>query len=100
MAKSDLCNRTWINSEVGNTVEYWDNKKMDKPVLVLVHGFGASTKCQWEKQVNVLTEDYRLILQNLYQFGNTNSGSDKNGVDHQVHLVHNLIKHLELNDYS
>ena len=30
----------------GDTIEYWDNE-LDKPVLLLVHGFGASTKFQW-----------------------------------------------------
>lgn len=100
MEKSDLTKSIWINSEVGDTVEYWDNKKMDKPVLVLVHGFGASTKYQWAKQVKVLTENYRLILPNLYQFGNTKPGSEKCGVEDQVDLVHSLIEFLELREYS
>lgn len=100
MAKSNLKNTIWINAEVGDTVEYWDNKNMDKPALVLVHGFGASTKYQWAKQVKVLTEDYRLILPNLYQFGKTKPGSEKNGVEDQVNLIHSLIEHLELKEYS
>ncbi|MFT6245252.1 MAG: pimeloyl-ACP methyl ester carboxylesterase [Salibacteraceae bacterium] len=100
MANSDLIKSIWINSEVGDTVEYWDNKNMDKPVLVLVHGFGASTKYQWAKQVKVLTENYRLILPNLYQFGNTKPGSEKYGVDDQVNLVHSLTEYLKLKKYS
>ncbi|MEJ6600414.1 MAG: alpha/beta hydrolase [Crocinitomicaceae bacterium] len=100
MDKSDLTKSIWNNSQVGDTVEYWDNKKMDKPVMILVHGFGASTKYQWSKQVKVLTDDYRLILPNLYQFGNTKPGSEKFGVDDQVDLVHSLIEHLGLKEYS
>ena len=100
MAKSDLTETIWINSEVGDTIQYWDNHNINKPTLILIHGFGASTKYQWYKQVKVLTDDYRLILPNLYQFGNTKPGSEKYGVDDQVDLVHSLIEHLDLSEYS
>ena len=34
----------------GDTVEYWDNR-LEKPPLVLLHGFGATTRYQWFRQV-------------------------------------------------
>jgi pimeloyl-ACP methyl ester carboxylesterase len=100
MGKADLVKAIWINEAVSDTVEYWDNKKLDKPVMVLVHGFGATTKYQWDKQVKMLSENYRLVLPNLYHFGKTRPGSEKYSVADQVDLVHNLIMHLEIEDYS
>ena len=43
-----------LNKKVinGDTIEYWDNET-DKPALVLVHGFGATTRFQWFKQVEM-----------------------------------------------
>lgn len=100
MKNADLVKTTWINSEVGDTIEYWDNNKLDRPTMVLVHGFGATTKYQWEKQVKMLREDYRLILPNLYHFGNTRPGSEKFDIDDQVELIESLVNHLEIDEFS
>jgi len=100
MKRADLVKTTWINAEVGDTIEYWDNNKTNKPALVLVHGFGATTKYQWDKQVKMLSEDYRLILPNLYHFGNTRPGSDKFSIGDQVDLVESLVNHLKIDEFS
>ncbi len=83
----------------GDTVEYWDNHA-DKPVILLVHGFGATTKYQWFKQVEWLSEHYRVVMPNLFYFGNTRPGVDRYTVADQVELVHHLVQHLEITNYT
>jgi len=83
-----------------DTIEYWDNKRMDKPTLLLIHGFGASTKYQWYKQVEYLASNYRVIMPNLLYFGNTLPGSPAYAVSDQVQLVDNLMDHLGISKYS
>lgn len=100
MTKAQLVNSTWVNDSNNDTVEYWDNLAIDKPTLILVHGFGASTKYQFSDQVKMLSEEYRLVLPNLYQFGNTRPGSEKCAVTDQVDLVNSLINHLNIDSFS
>jgi pimeloyl-ACP methyl ester carboxylesterase len=99
MHRASLAINTWVDTVTGDTIEYWDNNS-DKPAMVLVHGFGASTKYQFSDQVKVLSEKYRLILPNLYHFGNTRPGSEKYTVQNQVELVEHLVEHLELENYT
>lgn len=91
----------YLNLEIieGDTIEYWDNGH-DKPVMVLVHGFGASTKYQWFKQVEWLSERYRVIMPNLNYFGRSRPAVDNYTVDGQVKLVHKLLDHLKVEKYA
>ena len=89
--------RMEVNVE-GDTIEYWDNMA-EKPVIVLVHGFGASTKYQWYKQVEYLSENFRIVMPNLLHFGNSRPGSPKFGVSDQVTMVDNLVSHLGIDKY-
>src|SRR4051812_14000594 len=49
-------------------ITYWDSKT-NKPVLLLIHGFGTSGKFQWFKEAKALSAHYRLIIANLLYFG-------------------------------
>ncbi|MBL1281613.1 MAG: alpha/beta hydrolase [Fluviicola sp.] len=82
----------------GDTVEFWDNE-LDKPALVLIHGFGATTRFQWFKQVEMLSEKYRVILPNLLHFGNSFPSKEKYKVADQVNLVKNLVDELKLDTF-
>jgi len=82
----------------GDTVEYWDSQS-DKPVLMLIHGFGATTRFQWFKQVEFLSETYRVILPNLLHFGNSFPSEEKFSLQHQVDLVSNLADDLGLKKF-
>lgn len=101
MDRANLTESVWVNNSTHDTIEYWDNGVADKPTLVLIHGFGASTKYQFYKQVAELTQNYRLVLPNLYQFGNSRPGdTNKCTVSDQVDLVSSLIDHLEIDSFS
>lgn len=80
-------------------VEYWDSKS-DKPAILLIHGFGASTKYQWFEQVEYLSLNYRVIMPNLLYFGNTRPGSRRYEISDQVALVCNLMNHLGIDKYT
>ncbi|MDX2361825.1 MAG: alpha/beta hydrolase [Crocinitomicaceae bacterium] len=83
----------------GDTIDYWDTNS-EKPVLLLIHGFGATTKYQWFRQVEMLSEHYRVIMPNLLHFGRSYSERKKYSVADQVEMVHNLIVELGINNYT
>lgn len=90
-----------LNKEIlhGDTIEYWDNKEYDKPAIILIHGFGATTKYQWYKQVEILKKDYRVVIPNLFHFGSSRPGSNKFKIQDQVDMVQNLLGYLEIERY-
>lgn len=78
------------------SVEYWDNGN-EKPVLVLIHGFGATPEFQWYKQIKALEKDYRLIIPSLLYFGETQPvGSHKYEIQDQVALITGLLDSLQI----
>ena len=82
----------------GDFIDYWDTNS-EKPVLLLIHGFGATTKYQWFKQVELLSAHYRVIMPNLLHFGKSYSEGRKYAVADQVEMVHNLMTELEIDTY-
>jgi len=80
-------------------ISYWDSGG-DKPVLILIHGFGASTQFQWFKQVKALKNKYRLILPNLIYFGGSTANPQIFSVAEQVTAMQSLIDNLDVKTYS
>jgi len=84
----------------GAQVEYWDSKDTSKPALLLVHGFGATTKYQWYKQVKLLSKKYRVIAPNLNYFGKTVPDTADYSVGGQVKMLEDLLDHLKLEEVT
>lgn len=80
-------------------LNYWDSEE-DKPVLILLHGFGSSTQFQWSNQVAAFHKQYRLILPNLIYFGGSSCDSAVTMVNDQVKAVQALIERLGIKKYS
>lgn len=80
------------------TLTYWDSEN-DKPVLLLLHGFGASTEFQWYKQVHDLSADYRLIIPNLLYFGGSTANVPSYSLENQVEALENLLISLKVNSF-
>jgi pimeloyl-ACP methyl ester carboxylesterase len=80
-------------------IVYWDSGG-DKPVLILLHGFGASTQFQWYKQVGSLTDSYRVILPDLIYFGGSTVNSPISSVGEQVEAIQTLIDQLGIKTFS
>jgi len=86
--------------KTGNyNITYWDSGS-DKPVIILLHGFGASTQFQWYKQVDVLTDSYRVILPNLIYFGGSTVNTPISSVSEQVNAMQTLIDQLGIKTFS
>ena len=90
-----LCTDVIDNDEI----EYWDNQA-EKPAILLIHGFGATSKYQWYKQVDLLKDDYRIVAPNLFHFGNSHPGTDKFELSDQVEMVHSLLSKLGIEKYT
>lgn len=59
----------------GHRLHYWDSGDSDKPVLVLLHGFGAS-KENWSYLAPLLRSRYRILAPDLPGFGSSTYRSD------------------------
>ena len=78
-------------------ITYWDNNN-DKPVLLMIHGFGTWSKFQWSKQIKDLGKEYRLILPNLLHFGKSTCNGCGYQVADQVKAMELLIGELKLDN--
>lgn len=79
------------------TINYWDSGN-DKPVLILLHGFGASGQFHWYRQVEEL-KNYRVILPDLLYFGGSIPKSSAYSLVDQVKAMQALIKHLDIKEF-
>lgn len=77
-------------------IEYWDNQRTDKPVLILLQAFAAESKYSWYKQIRALSPRFRLIVPNLIFFGKSQSDQPDYSIDHQVCAMKELIEGLNL----
>ncbi|WP_055077628.1 alpha/beta fold hydrolase [Pseudanabaena sp. 'Roaring Creek'] len=60
---------TWRGYEIGYCAEGL-TENLDKPALVLIHGFGASVG-HWRKNVPVLAQEFRVYAIDLLGFGSS-----------------------------
>jgi pimeloyl-ACP methyl ester carboxylesterase len=60
---------TWRDYEIGYCAEGLD-ENLDKPAIVLIHGFGASVG-HWRKNVPVLAQKFRVYAIDLIGFGSS-----------------------------
>jgi pimeloyl-ACP methyl ester carboxylesterase len=74
---------------------YWDSET-DKPPLLLIHGFGTSGKFQWYKESDDLSDNYRLIIVNLFYFG-SEPKTPTYSVDGQAKAIEVLLRKLNIN---
>lgn len=83
----------------GNHIFYYDNEQENKPILLLVHGFGADGKLSWKKQMNYFEKDYRVIIPDLLWFGKSNSEQSAT-LNTQIKALSQLIDQLSLNEVN
>ncbi|MFO0051283.1 MAG: alpha/beta fold hydrolase, partial [Pseudanabaena sp.] len=60
---------TWRDYEIGYCAEGLD-ENLDKPAIVLIHGFGASVG-HWRKNIPVLAQKFRVYAIDLIGFGSS-----------------------------
>jgi pimeloyl-ACP methyl ester carboxylesterase len=75
------------------TVSYIDEGPTDSPTIIFIHGFPLN-KLMWEKQIDMLKEDYRVIAFDIRGHGNTGAGSDNFSIELFVNDLLSLMDAL------
>jgi len=65
-------NRISVNN---HTISYNDEGPDEAPVVILIHGFPFN-KAMWNKQVEILLENYRVISYDIRGHGDSDAGTD------------------------
>lgn len=70
--------RYWGNNRISvnnHTVSYNDEGPDETPVIILIHGFPFN-KSMWNKQVELLLENYRVIAYDIRGHGDSDAGTE------------------------
>ena len=62
------------------TVSYIDEGPDKAPVIIFIHGFPLN-KFMWSKQIEALTDKYRVIAYDIRGHGNSEAGEEKFAID-------------------
>ncbi len=79
-------------------MHFWKGGK-GRPLLLL-HGFGASAKYQWEKQIKDFSKGRSLIIPDLIYFGKSTSCNGEYSIDFQVDCILKLLDFLQLDSFD
>lgn len=71
---------------------YFYNKHGKKPLIVLVHGFGASALVQWSKTALVLSDKFNVLVPDLMYHGKSKGNETNYSVYYQAEKLVELIK--------
>ncbi|MBB3045986.1 pimeloyl-ACP methyl ester carboxylesterase [Litorivivens lipolytica] len=78
----------------GHRINYWDSGASDKPVLVLIHGFGSS-KENWSFLSELMHREFRILAPDLPGFGNSTFRVDSDyRVETQAERMAEWLKQL------
>ncbi|CAM6096094.1 unnamed protein product [Calypogeia fissa] len=80
----------------GNTV----TAKSEKPLLVLLHGFGLSSMWQWSSQVKPLVRYFNLIMPDLLFFGRSTTTNPDRSESFQAECVWLVLSKLGISRFS
>lgn len=87
---------TNIEMTVNNhTVYYTDEGPDNAPVIILIHGFPFN-KSMWNKQVEMLIENYRVIAYDIRGHGNSTAGTDDFSIELFVDDLLGLMDALKI----
>ncbi|KAL3695753.1 hypothetical protein R1sor_009829 [Riccia sorocarpa] len=89
----------------GSTVHVWVPKGYttpppEKPVVVLIHGFGASSVWQWEGQVKPLLRHFTVIATDLLFHGESTTQSPKRTESFQAETIVLCLRALGVTKFN
>jgi pimeloyl-ACP methyl ester carboxylesterase len=76
-------------------VSYIDEGTTNSPTIIFIHGFPLN-KLMWEKQIEILKENYRVIAYDIRGHGNTGIGNDNFSIDLFVKDLLSLMDVLKI----
>lgn len=77
------------------TVSYIDEGNINSPAIIFIHGFPLS-KMMWEKQIELLKNNYHVIAYDIRGHGNTDTGNDNFSIDLFVNDLLSLMDALKI----
>ena len=77
------------------TVSYNDEGPNGAPVIILIHGFPFN-KSMWNEQMEVLTENFRVIAYDIRGFGNSEAGTEDFSIELFVNDLLGLMDALKI----
>jgi pimeloyl-ACP methyl ester carboxylesterase len=83
----------------GFKFHFYDSQN-EKPVLILLNGFGISTEFQWYPVLLKLSKHFRLIMVNLVCFGESRTKAPIASIQIQVEFLERLITHLKIENFK
>lgn len=84
-----------VEIEEGTTMSFWvPAKTLDKPVLVLLHGFAANGSITWMFQTPALVAEYSVYVPDFLFFGDSFSESSKRSPEFQADCLARGLKLL------
>ncbi|MDD2307062.1 MAG: alpha/beta fold hydrolase [Prolixibacteraceae bacterium] len=87
---------TDIEMTVNNhTINYMDEGPDHAPVIIFIHGFPFN-KSMWNKQVEILIENYRIIAYDVRGHGSSSIGTDKFSIEIFVDDLLGLMDALKI----
>lgn len=87
---------TDIEMTVNNhTISYTDEGPDHTPVIIFIHGFPFN-KSMWNKQVEILIENYRIIAYDVRGHGSSSIGTDKFSIEIFVDDLLGLMDALKI----
>ncbi|XP_024030379.1 uncharacterized protein LOC21401523 [Morus notabilis] len=87
--------RQKLEIEQGTIMNFWVSAKtLDKPVLVLLHGFAANGVVTWMFQIPALTREFSVFVPDFLFFGDSFSESGKRSPEFQAECLAKGLKLL------
>ena len=77
------------------TVSYIDEGKKRAPSVIFIHGFPFN-KSMWDKQVEALKDNYRVIVYDIRGHGGTDSGSEEFSLELFVNDLYSFMDTLKI----
>ncbi|CAN0918365.1 4,5:9,10-diseco-3-hydroxy-5,9,17-trioxoandrosta-1(10),2-diene-4-oate hydrolase [Linum grandiflorum] len=91
-----------IDTDSTTTIKFWgpSSHNIEKPTLVLIHGFGPVAVWQWGRQVQSFAPHYNLYLPDLVFFGESYTTSSRRSEVFQAETVAALLENVGVKRYS
>ncbi|XP_044463077.1 uncharacterized hydrolase YugF-like [Mangifera indica] len=100
---SGLTSQT-LDLKNGTTIHFWgpnpDQITLQKPSLVLIHGFGPAAIWQWRKQVKFFAPHFHVYVPDLIFFGNSTTKSKERSEVFQAVSVGKLLENIGVKKFS
>ncbi|KAL0739359.1 hypothetical protein Bca4012_015569 [Brassica carinata] len=93
-----------IDSET--TIHFWgppplDHRTDDRPVMLLLHGFGPSSMWQWRRQIQAFSPSaFWLYCPDLVFFGDSTSSSTKRSEVFQAECMEKLMEKIGIEKFN